>query len=420
MASSNETDQKDADKENVMMDFSHLFTKKVPKKRVVKKTKGKKKKSMTVNNGDSNDDAEEEEMDGQDTFNEEEDDSDLQRLQQQQDDEDGQNDVQIEYEIPMDLTITAEEMAQRKVLDLRRWYCMSRPQYKSSCGISSLVSCWNYLFSTLGAGKLQPISQEHALKILQIEPPYTEVAFGSFTGNKTLLRWFSRLNHHFGVKGKASVMYKMHGADRTIGIEPEEALARLVEGLRGTSKAFIYHCQNHYFCPIGFEFMPLNPADAYKRYSDIPFSEFETSIAIGEPSRAFPSIHFKKWRKIVFDIEQQNPDFYDIRREWRGAQRREGERFTKGKRVGGNLHGIMEFQSLEVDSSIEDVPKTNLLEAAASNKSSGGTGDERDSEETKEDDQSPPVEEAKEETGINEINGTSNDENGNGKSVAFY
>ena len=31
--------------------------------------------------------------------------------------------------------------------------CMSRPQYKTSCGISSVVSCWNYLFSTLGNGR---------------------------------------------------------------------------------------------------------------------------------------------------------------------------------------------------------------------------------------------------------------------------
>ena len=31
-------------------------------------------------------------------------------------------------------------------------YCISRPQYKRSCGISSLVSCWNFLFTSLGAG----------------------------------------------------------------------------------------------------------------------------------------------------------------------------------------------------------------------------------------------------------------------------
>ena len=43
--------------------------------------------------------------------------------------------------------------AERKVLDIQRWYCISRPQYKSTCGLSSVVSCWNYLFSTLGRGR---------------------------------------------------------------------------------------------------------------------------------------------------------------------------------------------------------------------------------------------------------------------------
>lgn len=41
----------------------------------------------------------------------------------------------------------------RKCLNLKRWHCISRPQYKYSCGISSLVSCWNYLYSILGYGK---------------------------------------------------------------------------------------------------------------------------------------------------------------------------------------------------------------------------------------------------------------------------
>ena len=54
--------------------------------------------------------------------------------------------------IPKNLQITQAEMAQRKVMDQRRWFCMARPQYPKSCGISSLVSCWNYLYSTLGVG----------------------------------------------------------------------------------------------------------------------------------------------------------------------------------------------------------------------------------------------------------------------------
>ena len=54
--------------------------------------------------------------------------------------------------IPKNLQITQAEMAQRKVMDQRRWFCMARPQYPKSCGISSLVSCWNFLYSTLGVG----------------------------------------------------------------------------------------------------------------------------------------------------------------------------------------------------------------------------------------------------------------------------
>ncbi|MGH0180297.1 UNVERIFIED_CONTAM: hypothetical protein FKN15_003392 [Acipenser sinensis] len=84
---------------------------------------------------------------------------------------------------------TLEEVKQRKVLDQRRWYCISRPQYKTSCGISSLVSCWNFLYSTLGAGSLPPITQEEALLILGFQPPFEEIKFGPFTGNATLMRW---------------------------------------------------------------------------------------------------------------------------------------------------------------------------------------------------------------------------------------
>jgi hypothetical protein len=61
--------------------------------------------------------------------------------------------AEIEKLIPRNLNITQAEMAKRKVMDIRRWFCMARPQYPKSCGISSLTSCWNYLYSTLGAGK---------------------------------------------------------------------------------------------------------------------------------------------------------------------------------------------------------------------------------------------------------------------------
>ncbi|XP_069560189.1 basic immunoglobulin-like variable motif-containing protein [Brachyistius frenatus] len=229
-----------------------------------------------------------------------------------------------------------EDIKQRKVLDLRRWYCISRPQYKTSCGISSLVSCWNFLYSTVGAGSLPPISQEEALHILGFQPPFEEIKFGPFTGNATLMRWFRQINDTFRVRGCSYILYKPHGKHKTAGETAEGALMKLTEGLKDDSMAYIYHCQNHYFCPVGFEATPLRAAKAYR--GPLPTNEMEYWILIGEPSRKHPAIHCKKWLDIVTDLNTQNPEYLDIRHTERGIQRR------KTKKVGGNLHCIMAFQ----------------------------------------------------------------------------
>ena len=48
-------------------------------------------------------------------------------------------------------------------------------------------------------------------------------------------------------------------------MSPPLALERLKEGLKDPSMAFIYHCYNHYFCPIGFEEVPKRQEDAYRQ-----------------------------------------------------------------------------------------------------------------------------------------------------------
>ncbi|XP_042562544.1 basic immunoglobulin-like variable motif-containing protein isoform X2 [Clupea harengus] len=229
-----------------------------------------------------------------------------------------------------------EEIKQRKVMDLRRWYCISRPQYKTSCGISSLVSVWNFLYSTLGAGSLPPISQEEALHILGYQPPFEEIKFGPFTGNATLMRWFRQINDNFRVRGCSYILYKPHGKHKTAGETAEGALLKLTAGLKDDTMAYIYHCQNHYCCPVGFEATPLKAAKAYR--GSLPQNEMEYWILIGEPSRKHPAIHCKKWTDIVTDLNTQNPEYLDIRHTERGIQ------YRKTKKVGGNLHCIMAFQ----------------------------------------------------------------------------
>ena len=140
---------------------------------------------------------------------------------------------------------------------------------------------------------LPPITQEEALSILGFTPPFNEIKFGPFTGNATVMRqveshiisitvcvcvcvlyyacvclyrWFKQLCNHRDVSGKAYYFYKPVGRGRTFGMKPEHALASLKEGLCDAHTAFIYHCWNHYFCPVGFEDVPKQCQDAY-RYS---------------------------------------------------------------------------------------------------------------------------------------------------------
>lgn len=104
------------------------------------------------------------------------------------------------------------------------------------------------------------------------------------------------------MRGSASVAYKKYG--RTpVRVSDDEALENLVEGLKTPKKAYIYHCQNHYMCPIGFEKVPL----AAKK------GTFLTSIIIGEISPLYPCLQVAKWSDIASDMNCRFPDFFDIR-----------------------------------------------------------------------------------------------------------
>jgi hypothetical protein len=250
-----------------------------------------------------------------------------------------------EIEIPRP-QITREEMEKRKCMDQRRWMAMARPQYPKSCGISSLTSVFNYLFSWLGAGDMRPISTEEALEALGFNPPYTNVNFGSFTGNDTLIAWFGLLCRNFKVKGKAKISWKLHGKSQTPGIDKEQALENLMEGLNDPKRAYIYHCYNHYMCPIGYERTPIKPMDAYKKLEDI--EELDTWLIIGEISKAYPMFHVKKWKDVAQDIDCAMPYFFNIRKSDVGVQEKTAKCFQPGgSKEGGNLHCFIEFERLE-------------------------------------------------------------------------
>lgn len=92
----------------------------------------------------------------------------------------------------------------------------------------------------------------------------------------------------------------MHGKAITHDIDRHKALDLLCSGLKSANKAYIYHCWNHYMCPVGYELTPTHPYDAYSTTNE---SLTEPWIIIGEVSKCYPVFHVKKWQDIATDIE---------------------------------------------------------------------------------------------------------------------
>ncbi|EAN99123.1 hypothetical protein C3747_54g156 [Trypanosoma cruzi] len=225
--------------------------------------------------------------------------------------------------VPQNLTTTREDLEERLCLRLPRLLSVTK-QYPKSCGVSSLASIWNYLYTRLGEADVgvsrAPVAQEEIMTILGFAPPFDEISWGPFTGNGTLFRWFHAINRHFGVKGRAYMLYKPQGKGRT-SCTAEEALRELKRVLRDPHAAVVYHCHNHYMVPVGYQEIPLAQTDFYA--PQVPELNTETTIFIGEVSRGrHEAMYARKWSEIVKDLMCRSPQFYNIRRPEMGIQTR--------------------------------------------------------------------------------------------------
>ena len=257
---------------------------------------------------------------------------------------DGSAWIDLEVAIPRNLQATQEQLQFRNYIDQQQLMCMCR-QYKASCGISSLTSVWNGLYSRIGHGTLPPVSQEEIMSILGFQPPFEGIRWGPFTGNTTLMRWFHAINAHFGVKGKCYYLWKAHGVGKTYGVQEGAAKSALHEAIRSPHSGIIYHCHNHYMVPLGFMEQPRTQLDIFATSIADP----DSWIMIGEVSRGkHPPMHIKKWADIATDINCASPNFYNIRHTELGVQTRE-----RCKKPGGNLHCLMVFRSDLVEDNME-------------------------------------------------------------------
>ncbi|CAD8150905.1 unnamed protein product [Paramecium octaurelia] len=266
----------------------------------------------------------------------------LNRQQQQTQSTDELTNKQIQNTVPRNLTITQELMSQRRCLDVRRWYSLSRPQYKKSCGISSVVTCWNYLFSTLGVGTLNPLSQEEVIVSLglstEVGPHFNDVEFGSFSGNMSLISWFKNLCRLQKVQGRAYFLWKNEGDFSTPGVDRDVALSKLTSGLKSDKISFIYHAYNHYFCPIGFECTPNKQVEAFA--DEIDYNDCQYWIIIAEPAKPYPMFTVRKWVDIAQDLELKYPQYMKIRKMNEGIKKYKNEK-------GVSQHCIMAFERID-------------------------------------------------------------------------
>ena len=72
------------------------------------------------------------------------------------------------------------------------------------------------------------------------------------------------MNLYFKVTGSSRYLYKPKGKMSTSGISESDGKTLLKEGLESNDKAFIYHCYNHYCCPIGFEDEAMNSGKCFE------------------------------------------------------------------------------------------------------------------------------------------------------------
>ena len=142
------------------------------------------------------------------------------------------------------------------------------------------------------------------------------------------------------MKGQARIFYKPRGTKNvTSEYTPKTAWKALKAGLANSNRAYVYHCYNHYMCPVGFEEQPLEKHTVFKK--DLEHGkDTEPWMIVADQAKPQPTFTCLKWSTVLQDLNMENPEFLDVRNLHRGVQVKENiEPHKRGK----NCHCILEF-----------------------------------------------------------------------------
>ena len=109
---------------------------------------------------------------------------------------------------------------------------------------------------------------------------------------------------------------------------------------------FIYHAYDHYFCPVGYEYVPKEePEGDTFQSNEVGEEGSELFVMVGESSKNFAPMHVFKWSEIELDLNTFWPELYNIRRRKEGVKMRQGKENEKPATT--TIDCIMAFEKLK-------------------------------------------------------------------------
>ena len=79
----------------------------------------------------------------------------------------------------------------------------------------------------------------------------------------------------YGGSGRSYMFYKTNSPRSEYQTE-ESARKGLIEGLNSKGKvSFIYHAHDHYFCPVGYEYMPTKEESTDGTFDTMDLKELD-------------------------------------------------------------------------------------------------------------------------------------------------
>lgn len=132
-------------------------------------------------------------------------------------------------------------------IDTHVFESLVRPQYPTSCGISSLTTGLKYLINP-------KITQENVAKILNLD--ITSNRFNP--GNETIGKWSKKAAEHLGIKLKYKVLFEEGWKYNSE--ENDKYWETIKKAILDKNKFLILHIDGHYAPILGFASYPDDPS----------------------------------------------------------------------------------------------------------------------------------------------------------------